>query len=142
GARGAIPVRGPVRAEEVTASTNATAVELARARSPEWTLVSAAHQTEGRGRLDRSWTDALDGSLLFSLVLRPRVEPARAGRLSRLAGACMTTAIRDTTGRQVVCKWPNDLLLHEDKVGGVLLEAAVAAARAADVRRGGCVRAP
>jgi len=126
GALGAIPVRAPVRAEEVTASTNATAVELARAGTPEWTLVSAAHQTEGRGRLDRSWTDAPDGSLLFSLVLRPRIEPARAGLLSLLAGACMTMAIRDTTGRQVVCKWPNDLLLHEDKVGGVLLESAVA----------------
>jgi BirA family transcriptional regulator, biotin operon repressor / biotin---[acetyl-CoA-carboxylase] ligase len=125
GALGAIPVRAPVRAEEVTASTNATAVELARAGTPEWTLVSAAHQTEGRGRLDRSWTDAPDGSLLFSLVLRPPLEAARSGLLSLLAGASMATAIRDTTGRQVVCKWPNDLLLHEEKVGGVLLESAV-----------------
>ncbi len=125
-ALGAIPVRAPVRAEEVTASTNAAAAELARAGTPEWTLVSAAHQTEGRGRLDRTWTDEPDRSLLFSFVLRPAIEPARAGLLSLLAGACMATAIRDTAGRHVACKWPNDILLHEDKVGGILLESAVA----------------
>jgi BirA family transcriptional regulator, biotin operon repressor / biotin---[acetyl-CoA-carboxylase] ligase len=121
----AIPVRAPVRAEEVTASTNATAVELARAGTPEWTLVSAAHQTDGRGRADRIWSDEPDRSLLFSLVLRPAIPPARAGVLSLLAGACMAEAIRATSGRDVVCKWPNDLLLHDEKVGGILLEAEV-----------------
>lgn len=121
----AIPVRAPVRAEEVTASTNATALELARAGTPEWTLVSAAHQTEGRGRLGRMWSDQPDASLLFSLVLRPALPPARAGLLSLLAGACLAAATRDTTGRDVACKWPNDLLLGDEKVGGILLESAV-----------------
>jgi len=121
----AIPVGAPVRADEVTGSTNAAAIELAEAGSPEWTLVSAAHQTEGRGRLGRSWTDVADHSLLCSLVLRPALPPARAGLLSLLAGACMAEAIRATAGRRVTCKWPNDLLLHEDKVGGILLESAV-----------------
>jgi BirA family biotin operon repressor/biotin-[acetyl-CoA-carboxylase] ligase len=125
-ALGAIPVGAPVRAEEVTASTNATALELARAGAPEWTLVSAAHQTEGRGRLDRSWSDQPGGSLLFSFVLRPALPPARAGLLSLLAGACMAAAIRDTSGARVSCKWPNDLLLGDTKVGGILLESAVA----------------
>jgi BirA family biotin operon repressor/biotin-[acetyl-CoA-carboxylase] ligase len=121
----AIPIGAPVRADEVTGSTNAAAIELAEAGSPEWTLVSAAHQTEGRGRLGRSWTDVADHSLLCSLVLRPALPPARAGLLSLLAGACMAEAIRATAGRRVTCKWPNDLLLHEDKVGGILLESAV-----------------
>jgi len=121
----AIPVGAPVRADEVTGSTNAAAIELAEAGSPEWTLVSAAHQTEGRGRLGRSWTDVADHSLLCSLVLRPALPPARAGLLSLLAGACMAEAIRATAGRRVTCRWPNDLLLHEDKVGGILLESAV-----------------
>jgi len=121
----AIPIGAPVRADEVTGSTNAAAIELAEAGSPEWTLVSAAHQTEGRGRLGRSWTDVADHSLLCSLVLRPALPPARAGLLSLLAGACMAEAIRATAGRRVTCRWPNDLLLHEDKVGGILLESAV-----------------
>ncbi len=122
----AIPVDAPVRAEEVTGSTNATAIELAEAGSPEWTLVSAAHQTEGRGRLGRTWTDVSDRSLLCSFVLRPALPPARAGVLSLLAGACMAEAIRATAGRRVTCKWPNDLMLREQKVGGILLESAIA----------------
>jgi BirA family biotin operon repressor/biotin-[acetyl-CoA-carboxylase] ligase len=121
----AIPVDAPVRAEEVTGSTNATAIELAEAGSAEWTLVSAAHQTDGRGRLSRTWTDVADGSLLCSIVLRPALPPSRAGLLSLLAGACMAEAIRNAAGRRVTCKWPNDLMHREDKVGGILLESAV-----------------
>ncbi|MEP6759022.1 MAG: biotin--[acetyl-CoA-carboxylase] ligase [Actinomycetota bacterium] len=121
----AIPVNAPVRAEEVTGSTNAAAIELAESGSPEWTLVSAAHQTEGRGRLGRTWTDVPDRSLLCSVVLRPAMPPARAGLLSLLAGACMAEAIRATAGRRVTCKWPNDLMLREEKVGGILLESEV-----------------
>jgi BirA family biotin operon repressor/biotin-[acetyl-CoA-carboxylase] ligase len=121
----AIPVSAPVRADEVTGSTNATAMEMAQAGAPEWTLTSAAHQTEGRGREGREWVDVPGGSLLFSMVLRPSLAPARAGLLSLLAGACMADAIRAAAGRRVLCKWPNDLLLHEDKVGGILLASAV-----------------
>jgi BirA family biotin operon repressor/biotin-[acetyl-CoA-carboxylase] ligase len=98
---------------------------MAEAGTPEWTLVSAAHQTEGRGRLGRAWTDVPDKALLFSVVLRPALQPSRAGLLSLLAGACMAETIRDVAGRRVSCKWPNDLLLHDEKVGGILLESAV-----------------
>jgi BirA family transcriptional regulator, biotin operon repressor / biotin---[acetyl-CoA-carboxylase] ligase len=116
----AITVTAPVRSDEVTPSTNATAQEMAEAGEPEWTLVAAGHQTEGRGRLGRAWSDVPDAALLFSFVLRPDLPPARPGLLSLLAGAT-------TTGRRVACKWPNDLLLHDGpKVGGILLESSVA----------------
>ena len=85
--------------------------------------MATAHQTAGRGRLGRSWSDVPDKALLFSVVLRPKLPPARAGLLSLLAGAEMAQAIRVTSGRHVTCKWPNDLMLHEQKVGGILLEA-------------------
>jgi BirA family biotin operon repressor/biotin-[acetyl-CoA-carboxylase] ligase len=120
-----IHATAPVRAEEVTGSTNATAAEMARDGAPQWTLVSAAHQTAGRGRLDRRWEDLHGRALLCSIVLRPDLAPNRAGLLSLLAGAGMAEAIRDVTGRQVTCKWPNDLLLDERKVGGILLESSV-----------------
>lgn len=132
-ALGRIHVTAPVRADEVTGSTNATAMELAEDGAPQWTLVAAAHQTDGRGRLGRTWEDEPGGALLFSFVLRPTLPPARAGLLSLLAGAAMARAIRDVTGARVACKWPNDLLLHERKVGGVLLESAVAHGRPAHV---------
>lgn len=129
-AQNAIHVTAPVRAEEVTLSTNATASRMADEGAPEWTLVSATHQTEGRGRQGRSWDDVEGRALLFSVVLRPSgVAPNRAELLSLLAGASMVEAIRAVTGRRVACKWPNDILLRGAKVGGVLLESSVADGR-------------
>ena len=109
----------PVRFDEVTGSTQATALELAEAGAPEWTLVAAGHQTRGRGRLDRSWLDE-PGALLFSIVLRPSLEPERGGLLALLAGASMAGALRQATGAAITCKWPNDLLDGQAKVGGIL----------------------
>jgi BirA family transcriptional regulator, biotin operon repressor / biotin---[acetyl-CoA-carboxylase] ligase len=120
-----IKVTAPVRADEVTGSTNATAMALAEDGAPEWTLVAAGHQTEGRGRLGRTWEDVAHHALLFSFVLRPSLPPARAGLLSLAAGAAMARAIREVVGARVTCKWPNDLLLVGRKVGGILLESAV-----------------
>lgn len=122
----AIGERAPVLAEEVTGSTNATALAMAAAGAPEWTLVSAAHQTEGRGRRGRTWIDVPGRALMCSLVLRPSIAPASAGLLSLLAGATMAAAIAAETGEDVRCKWPNDLLVEEHKVGGVLLESVAA----------------
>jgi BirA family transcriptional regulator, biotin operon repressor / biotin---[acetyl-CoA-carboxylase] ligase len=120
-----IRITAPVRADEVTASTNATAAAMAADGTPEWTLVAASHQTQGRGRQGRTWDDVPGRALLFSLVLRPAIPPNRAGLLSLLAGAQMATAIREVAGVRAVCKWPNDLLLDGRKVGGLLLESSV-----------------
>src|SRR5438105_7167881 len=118
----------PVHYYDVIDSTNAAALALAREGASEWTLVAAGHQTAGRGRLGRRWESAPGASLLFSFVLRPRIEPERAAILTLLAGAAMAHACGDN-GRRVACKWPNDLLLDEKKVGGILAEASVAAGR-------------
>jgi BirA family biotin operon repressor/biotin-[acetyl-CoA-carboxylase] ligase len=125
----AIGVDAPVRFDEVTGSTNATALELAAGGAPEWTLVGAGHQTEGRGRLGRRWSDrAGGGSLLVSVVLRPRLDPEGAGLLPLLAGAAMAeagTSLAPPGADPVRCEWPNDLVRPDGKVGGVLVEAVV-----------------
>jgi hypothetical protein len=108
---------GSVRYEEVTASTNATALEMARAGAPEWTVVAAAHQYAGRGRLGRTWDSVPGDSLLFSVVLRPRLPPDRAVLLTLLAGVSMALACRVAGVDDVWCKWPNDLLRGDAKVG-------------------------
>jgi BirA family biotin operon repressor/biotin-[acetyl-CoA-carboxylase] ligase len=113
----------PVRFEEVTRSTQETAQLLAAEGAPEWTLVAAGHQTEGRGRLGRSWEDEPGASLLFSVVLRPELAPDRGGLLTLLAGWAMAEACR-ALGRDLGCKWPNDLLEDDRKVGGILAESA------------------
>jgi len=119
----------PVRYDEVTESTNATALALARAGAPAWTLVAAGHQTSGRGRLGRTWESRPGSALLFSVVLRPDLEPGRAVLLTLLAGTSMARACAALGAGDVSCKWPNDLLLADAKVGGILAEAVVANGR-------------
>jgi BirA family biotin operon repressor/biotin-[acetyl-CoA-carboxylase] ligase len=125
----ALGLEAPVRFEEVTGSTNATAVELAEAGAPEWTLVAAGHQIAGRGRMGRTWSDRPGAALMFSFVLRPALDPEAAGLIPLLAGASMAAAILSVVGLEVRCKWPNDLLLEGGKVGGILAESSVADGR-------------
>ena len=119
----------PVLFEEVTRSTNDTALAMADEGAPEWTLVAAAHQTAGRGRLGRSWLDEPGRSLMFSLVLRPRLPPAHLGLISLLAGSAAAGAARECGASDAWCKWPNDLFVGESKAGGILAEARVAGGR-------------
>jgi BirA family transcriptional regulator, biotin operon repressor / biotin---[acetyl-CoA-carboxylase] ligase len=119
----------PVRWDEVTASTNATALTMAVEGTPAWTLVAAGHQTAGRGRQGRVWRDRPGSALLFSLVLRPAWAPEAVGLVSLAAGAAMAEAASQLSTQEVRCKWPNDLLVDELKVGGILGEAEVEAGR-------------
>ena len=115
----------PVRWDDVTGSTNATALAMAEEGTPEWTLVAAGHQTAGRGRQGRAWVDGPGDALMCSLVLRPSLTPDRAGLVSLAAGAAMAEAASEASGEEVRCKWPNDLMLGESKVGGILGEAKI-----------------
>jgi BirA family transcriptional regulator, biotin operon repressor / biotin---[acetyl-CoA-carboxylase] ligase len=119
----------PVRFEEVTRSTQETAARLAEDGAPEWTLVAAGHQTEGRGRLGRTWTDEPGGALLFSLVLRPPLSPELGGLLSLLAGTAMAEACDEVADQRAACKWPNDVLIAGRKAGGILAESRLAGDR-------------
>ena len=120
-------VSAPVRADEVTGSTNRTGIALAEDGAPEWTLVATGHQEEGRGRLDRTWRDVPGRAVLLSIVLRPAgMPPERAGVIPLVAGAAMARAIRDVGGGNAACKWPNDVLVDDRKVGGILAESRVA----------------
>ena len=106
-----------------TASTNNDALRLAEEGAPEWTVVAAGHQTAGRGRLGRSWSDVPGASLLASVLLRPTLPPDRAPLLTLLAAVAMVEAC----GLPAMgSKWPNDLVVADRKVGGILAEAATA----------------
>jgi BirA family transcriptional regulator, biotin operon repressor / biotin---[acetyl-CoA-carboxylase] ligase len=119
----------PVRWDEVTGSTNATALTMAAGGTPEWTLVGAGHQTAGRGRRGRAWVDRPGSTLMFSLVLRPALRPDSVGLMSLAAGAAMAEAASEASGREVRCKWPNDLMVGESKVGGILGETEIESGR-------------
>ncbi len=103
-----------------TGSTNDDARALAREGAQEGTVVVAAAQSAGRGRMGRTWSSP-PGGAYFSAVLRPLVAPAQAGALSLVVALGIALGL-ETAGVKVGLKWPNDLQLGEYKLAGVLLE--------------------
>jgi BirA family biotin operon repressor/biotin-[acetyl-CoA-carboxylase] ligase len=114
---------------ETVGSTNAAARELAEQGAPEGTTVLAEHQTAGRGRQGRSWTDIPGENILCSVVLRPRIPSSRIPLLTFAVSVAAAEAVERATGLRPSCKWPNDLLLRDRKFCGILLESASAGLR-------------
>lgn len=106
---------------EETVSTMETARDLARGGCPDFTVVIAGRQTGGRGRLRRVW-DSQDGGLYFTVVIRPEIPPAWSYRYNFAASLELARTIRNMLAIQVDVKWPNDLLVNEKKVSGMLSE--------------------
>ena len=103
-----------------TASTNTDLLERARAGAAVGTVLRAGHQTAGRGRLGRAWV-APPGSGLLASILLP-AEPVPFVVMARVALAA-SDACRDLAGVEAPLKWPNDLLVGERKLAGLLAEA-------------------
>lgn len=102
-------------------STNATAAQRARDGEPAGLVVVTEHQTAGRGRLDRSWETPPRSALTFSVLLRPKAPPQRWPWLPLLTGLAVVGGLEDG-GYAARLKWPNDVLLDDAKVAGILLE--------------------
>ena len=96
---------------------------LLEENDPEGTIAVAEEQTEGRGRLGRTWEAPAGTSILASILLRPAVEPARLPELSLVAGGAVAEAISEITGMDPTIKYPNDVLIRGRKVAGILAEA-------------------
>lgn len=110
-----------------TASTNDDAMLWARAdsgqRATHGSVVRADAQTCGRGRLGRDWISPPNLGLYLSLILRPQIEIAQVSQLTMLAALASADAIDQQTNLRAQVKWPNDIVLHDKKVGGILSEA-------------------
>lgn len=107
-------------------STNREAVRLAQADVEHGTVVVADRQTAGRGRLARTWFSPGGANLYCSVILR-MVRPA--GRLTEwlswlplISALAAAEAIEAVSSLHISVKWPNDLLISERKVGGILCE--------------------
>ncbi len=109
-------------------STQAVAFTLAADGAADGTAVVADSQAAGRGRRGRRWVDEPGASLLGSIVLRPRLEPARLPGLSLAAGVAVAEALARAAGLSPRLKWPNDVLLGGRKIAGILLESRVSGA--------------
>jgi BirA family biotin operon repressor/biotin-[acetyl-CoA-carboxylase] ligase len=114
--------RGPWRVEWFITvdSTNRHALDAARDGAADGLVVVADEQTAGRGRLGRSWEAAPGSSLLVSVLLR---RPADPGRAVMAAGVALAAAVEDAAGVETGLKWPNDLVVDDRKLAGLLAEA-------------------
>jgi len=118
-------VRDHVRSVEATWSTASTnSVLLGRANPPSATseVFLAEYQTAGRGRRGRAWLASPGGAICLSLSWTFRAVPRDLGALSLVIGVCTLRALRELGVAGAGLKWPNDLLLGERKLGGVLIE--------------------
>ena len=104
------------------ASTQGEAARLAATGASEGTVVTATHQSAGRGRRGRGWLDAPGESLLLSIVLRPRMSPTLTPQLSLVAAVAAVDAL-GRSGVTAAIRWPNDVMVGERKICGMLPEA-------------------
>jgi len=110
--------RDVYRYEERHASTQ----RLLEEDDPEGAVAVVEEQSEGRGRLGRTWDAPAGTSILASVLLRPAVEAPRLPELSLIAGGAVAEAIADVTGLDPTIKFPNDVLIGGKKVAGILAE--------------------
>lgn len=103
-------------------STNNCARRLAEEGEEEGTLVVAEEQTGGKGRRGRSWTASKGRNIMMTLLLRPKIRPEHASRLTLLMAMAVAEGIRKTTGLSAGIKWPNDVVVDGKKVCGILTE--------------------
>ena len=111
-----------VERDEVT-STNDTAIELAEAGTAAWSVVRARLQTGGRGRRGRVFVSP-PGNFYTSFILRPCIAPRDLPQLSLITGVAVAESIEESAPgiAPVRCKWPNDVLINDAKVAGILVE--------------------
>jgi BirA family biotin operon repressor/biotin-[acetyl-CoA-carboxylase] ligase len=112
----------PHRHYALTDSTNTRARELAAAGAPHGTVITAAEQSEGRGRQGRTWTAPSNKALLYSAIVRPLEERHMLLPLAVPLAVCETA---EELSSKIECKlkWPNDVHVDGRKLAGVLIEA-------------------
>lgn len=119
-------------AYETIGSTNDEAKRLAHAGEPDGLVICAGQQTAGRGRRGRAWVSP-PGNLYCSMLLRPRCHAAKAAQLGFVAALGLSDAIAELAPAIAVrCKWPNDLLVDDKKIAGILLETEMVSGDAPD----------
>jgi BirA family biotin operon repressor/biotin-[acetyl-CoA-carboxylase] ligase len=102
-------------------STNEYAKRVAHQGAEEGTVILADGQSRGKGRRGHTFFSP-GGGLYLSVLLRPPLSPQHTPPLTLLAGVAAARSLRTLTGLPVELRWPNDLFLHQKKVGGILVE--------------------
>ncbi len=103
-------------------STNVIAKTMAAEAAGEGLVILTDEQTAGRGRHGRRWDAPARSSILMSILFRPDLPAGKANLLTAIMSLAAINGIHDVTGLEAAIKWPNDILVNDLKVGGVLTE--------------------
>ncbi|HEX3011626.1 MAG TPA: biotin--[acetyl-CoA-carboxylase] ligase [Syntrophomonadaceae bacterium] len=104
-------------------STNKAARRLASDGYPEGTVVVAEKQLEGRGRRGRSWYSPVRQGIYLSIILRPALPLKEISRISLLTAVALAETLETELNLPARIKWPNDILVNNRKIAGILSEA-------------------
>lgn len=107
--------------DEVT-STNTVAKQLADEGEAEGTLIVSDKQNQGKGRRGRCWESPKSTGVFMTVILKPQMKPVYASMLTLVAALALNDAITDLTGLESNIKWPNDIVVNNKKVSGILTE--------------------
>lgn len=107
---------------EETGSTNDVLKAMAKAGAPHGTAVAAGFQTNGHGRMGRSFLSPKDAGVYLSILLRPDCPPTELMHLTCAAAVAMCDAVEAAAGFRPQIKWTNDLVFEKRKLGGILTE--------------------
>jgi BirA family transcriptional regulator, biotin operon repressor / biotin---[acetyl-CoA-carboxylase] ligase len=108
--------------KESTPSTQIVAHQLAQEGAEHGTVVIADEQTAGKGRLSRDWYSAKNKGIWLSVILRPTLLPYLAPQLTLLTATVLADVFQKELQLQPKIKWPNDLIVNDKKVSGILTE--------------------
>ena len=108
--------------EDTVGSTMDVAFRLGMEGAAEGTLVCAEGQTKGKGRLGRHWNSPKGKGIYMSIILRPSLPPTEVAQLTLLTAVAVCEAIQRVSGAAARIKWPNDILVENRKLAGILTE--------------------
>ena len=100
------------------------AAELAARGEPHGTVIVAERQTAGIGRHGNSWYSEAGGGLYLSIILRLPISPSATPMLTMALGLAVQAAVNDCAGVAADIRWPNDVMLNERKLAGIMVQAA------------------
>lgn len=103
-------------------STNDIAKKLALSNAKEGCVIIAEEQTQGKGKLGRTWISPPYKNLYFSVILRPQVTLSESSCLTLLSALSIIKALEKLYKLKVNIKWPNDIIIKGRKIGGILTE--------------------
>lgn len=115
----------PIHFHESVDSTNSEAERLLASGTEAPFVVIAREQTAGRGRLGRAWFSGSSGNLYLTFAFQPNLPPQRMTTFTLRMGVAVCHFLNESQEVPAFLKWPNDLLLDQKKIGGMLTEAKV-----------------